>query len=77
MDKDLLDHRKFLEEQLEWSKQQSRILDRIDEKLHEMKHIAEYAINNCKLTYEEINKLNLQLSDLKDEIYSLENSYRL
>ena len=44
MDNDQQDQKKFLEEQLEWSKEQVRILDEIDMRLHEMKRIAEYAV---------------------------------
>jgi hypothetical protein len=75
MDKDQKEQKKFLEQQLQWSKEQSRILEEIEEKLYEMKGLAEYA-----LTYElspiEINKLNEQLNDLKNEVHSLEKQLR-
>ena len=46
MDKDEQEHKKFLEELLEWCKEQDRILEEIDMKLHEMKEIAEYALEH-------------------------------
>lgn len=36
----------FLEEQLEWCKEQDRILYKIETKLYEMEEIAEYAPKN-------------------------------
>ena len=71
MDKDEQEHKKFLEEQLEWCKEQDRILEEIDVKLHEMKKIAEYALEH-ELTSVEIDKLNSQLNELKREVHSLE-----
>jgi hypothetical protein len=71
MDKDDQDHKKFLEEQLEWCKEQDRILEEIDVKLHEMKEIAEYALEHG-LTSAEIDQLNDQLNELKREVHSLE-----
>ena len=46
MDKDQQEQKKFLEEQLEWCKEQDRILEEIEMKLHEMKRIAEYALEH-------------------------------
>ncbi|MFE8696513.1 hypothetical protein ACFYKT_09210 [Cytobacillus sp. FJAT-53684] len=71
MNKDELDHKKFLEEQLEWCKKQDRIFGGIDMKLSEMKKIAEYALQH-ELTSAEIEDLNVQLSELKNEVDSLE-----
>ncbi|MGG3450567.1 hypothetical protein [Domibacillus aminovorans] len=71
MDKDTHDQKRFLEKQLQWSKEQARILDEIDVHLHEMKEIAEYAVKH-ELTLDEIEKLNGQLNELKDVIHSLE-----
>ncbi|MDQ0244751.1 polyhydroxyalkanoate synthesis regulator phasin [Bacillus fengqiuensis] len=71
MDKDNQEHKKFLEEQLEWCKKQDRILEEIDMKLHEMKKIAEYALEH-EFTSAEIAELNGQLNKLKSEVYSLE-----
>jgi hypothetical protein len=71
MDKDEQDRKKFLEEQLEWCKEQDRILEEIDSKLHEMKEIAEYALNH-ELTSVGIDQLNGQLHVLQSEVQLLE-----
>ena len=71
MNKDQKDQKKFLEEQLEWSKEQVRILDEIDMRLHEMKKIAEYAVDH-ELSATEKIRFNNQLKVLKDEVDSLE-----
>ncbi len=71
MDKDIQDQKKFLEQQLQWSREQARILDEIDVRLHKMKEIAEYALEH-ELTSVEIDKLNSQLNELKCEVHSLE-----
>ncbi|MGE8080541.1 hypothetical protein [Peribacillus loiseleuriae] len=71
MDKNLQDQKRFLEQQLQWSKEQTRILDEINVKLYEMKEIAEYVLEH-ELTPEEIEKLNAQMKDLKDVVHYLE-----
>ncbi|MEH7342632.1 hypothetical protein V7122_01905 [Bacillus sp. JJ1532] len=63
--------KKFLEQQLEWSKERSKILAKINNKLHEMKEIAEFSLAH-KFSRTEIHKLNTQLNALKDEVYHLE-----
>lgn len=63
--------KKFLEQQLEWSKDRSKILDAINDKLHKMKEIAEFSLAH-KLSRTEIKKLNMQLNALKNEVYHLE-----
>ncbi len=72
MDQDQQEHKKFLEEQLEWCKEQNRILEEIDTKLHEMKKIAEYALER-ELTLDEIDELNNRLNGLKNEVQFLES----
>ena len=71
MDKTHQDYKTFLEEQLQWCKERDRILEQINEKLHEMKRIAEYALE-CELTSVEMDELNDQLNKLKHEVHSLE-----
>ena len=71
MNKDQQDQKKFLESQLEWTKEQVRILDEIDIRLHEMKEIAEYAVEH-ELSATEKIRLNNQMKDLKAEVDSLE-----
>ena len=63
--------KKFLEEQVEWCKWQDSILEEIENKLHEMKKIAEYARAH-ELTSIEVIKLNKQLNTMKQEVYFLE-----
>jgi polyhydroxyalkanoate synthesis regulator phasin len=71
MDKDQQDQLKFLVELLRWSREQDRILDEINVKLHEMKEIAEYTLK-YELTRNEIEELNGQFNDLKGVVHSLE-----
>jgi len=71
MDKKQQEHKQFLEQQLEWFKKQDRILEAIELKLHEMKKIAQYVVDH-ELTSLEIEQLNVQLNELKDEVQCLE-----
>lgn len=71
MDKNIKEYKEFLEDELKRSKEHSTILDEINIKLHEMREIAEYALNN-NLPKEENNRLNSQLFSLKEEIIELE-----
>lgn len=65
------EQKEFLEQQLQWTKEQIRILDEMDGKLQEMKKIAEYAVEN-DLSIEEVEKLNSQLKELQTEYSFLE-----
>ncbi|WP_078429891.1 hypothetical protein [Alkalihalobacterium alkalinitrilicum] len=65
------DYKVFLEEQLQCTKERVRILDEIDLKLHQMKKMAEYAVENT-LTPGEVDGLNRQINDLKYEVDMLE-----
>ncbi|OKL36341.1 hypothetical protein [Domibacillus mangrovi] len=71
MDKNHQDDKKFLEEQLQWCKEQDSILEEVNVKLHEMKKIAEYVLKH-ELTLAETDELNGQLNKLKREVHSLE-----
>ncbi|MCL9633554.1 hypothetical protein L2095_02350 [Bacillus zanthoxyli] len=71
MVKDDQEHKKFLEQQLEWCKEQDRILEEIEMNLYEMKKVAEYAFNH-ELTSLETDQLNGRLKELKSEVYFLE-----
>ncbi|KAB7706554.1 hypothetical protein F9802_10160 [Bacillus aerolatus] len=75
MDKDHQGHKNFLEEQLQWCKEQDRILEEMNVKLHEMKRIAEYAREH-ELNSAEINELNGQLNELRREVHFLEKQLR-
>lgn len=71
MDKEQQEQKQFLEEQVEWCKQQDRILEQIESKLYEMKELAQYAYSHA-LTQAEADGLNNKLNDLKEEVMSLE-----
>ena len=71
MDKQEQEHKKFLEQQLEWCKKQDRILEEIEMKLYEMKKITQYTLDH-ELTEIEIEQLNVQLNELKSEVHLLE-----
>lgn len=70
-DKDIEEHKKFLEEQIEWYKEQDRILEEIEVKLYEMKEIAEYALE-YELSSDKKDDLNYQLNELKNEVHLLQ-----
>ncbi|KAA9022050.1 hypothetical protein [Niallia endozanthoxylica] len=71
MNKDEQEHKQFLEQQLEWCKEQDRILEEIEMKLHEMKKIAQYALDH-ELTSLELDQLNGQLKELESEVHFFE-----
>ncbi len=71
MDIDQQEQKKYLEQQLQWTKEQVCILDAMNVKLHEMKRIAEYSLEHT-LTAIEIERLNGELDILKNEFSSLE-----
>jgi flagellin-like hook-associated protein FlgL len=75
MEKDLQERKEFLEQQLQWSKEQASILDEIEANLHEMKEIAVYASKH-ELTSDEVEKLNYQLNHLKNVVQYLEKKLR-
>jgi polyhydroxyalkanoate synthesis regulator phasin len=64
-------HKKFLEDQLRWCKERNYILEEIEIRLYEMKSIAEYAAEQ-ELSSVEIESLNGQLNELKNEVFALE-----
>jgi len=71
MDQYRQEQKKHLELQLQWTKEQVCILDKMNVKLHEMKRIAEYALEHT-LSAIEIERLNRELDILKNEFSSLE-----
>ncbi|MEL3960243.1 hypothetical protein MKZ01_03130 [Lysinibacillus endophyticus] len=71
MDKNQEELKKFLQEQVEWCKQQDRTLEKIENKLFEMKKLSEYS-RDYKLSPSEIKNLNDQLNKMRLEIYTLE-----
>jgi hypothetical protein len=75
LDKEQQELKKFLEKQLQWCKEQDRILEEIDSKLHEIRRIAEYALEN-EIHSEKTKELNVQLNELKSEVHTLEKQLR-
>lgn len=63
----------FLQAQLEWCQTQERLLEQIDEKLQEMKQVAEAALDEHLLEWER-EALNGQFHDLRQEVIILEKS---
>ncbi|PIC62951.1 hypothetical protein CSV79_14425 [Sporosarcina sp. P13] len=62
----------LLKEQLEKVKQQDRILEEIENRLHKMKDIATYATDH-RLSAQERNQLNKQMQEHQAAIKSVEN----
>ena len=75
MEKDDQYLKKFLEEQVQWCKEQDHILEEIERKLNEMKKIAQYA-SSYKLNEIEVGQFNKQINDLKKEVHELEKQLR-
>lgn len=71
MNKDQQEEKQFLKEQVEWCKQQDRILEKIESKLYEMRELAQYTWCSS-LTSMEADELNQQLNNLKNEVLLLE-----
>lgn len=67
MNRDDQERKHFIEAQLEWIQKRDAILVEIEEKLHDMKRIAEYARDQV-LSSSELNRLNRQLYDLQQEV---------
>ncbi|WP_153733065.1 hypothetical protein [Sporosarcina obsidiansis] len=63
MDKYQQEQKRFLEEQIEWCKKQDGILEEKEEKLYEMKELAEYTRDH-ELTQLEIDKLKRQFKQV-------------
>ncbi|MCA1040471.1 hypothetical protein LCM00_13240 [Bacillus infantis] len=75
MDNNQQELKRFLEEQLLWCKEQESIMENLDSKLYEMKRIAEYALEH-ELSSKQVEVLNYQLNELKNEVFSLEEQLR-
>ncbi len=74
MERDEQTEKRILVEQLEWTREQARLLDEMDVKLHEMRKIAEYAKEH-ELSPMEIERMNGELNKLIDEYNALERLY--
>lgn len=71
MDRAQQEQKEFLQQHLDWAEEQIHILDKMNEKLYEMKRIAEYVIK-LGLSPIEIDKMNGELQILKIEFSFLE-----
>ncbi|WP_110112521.1 hypothetical protein [Bacillus sp. CGMCC 1.16541] len=69
------EHQQFLEQQLNWCKEQDDILEAIEVKLHEMRDIVMYALG-YELTAFDTRDLNRRLNELKYEVDFLETHLR-
>lgn len=68
----------FLEAQLEWIKQRDALLEQIENRLYEMKQIAEkVAANGDFITVNEKHQLNEWFLQLKSEITKLESRLQI
>ncbi|MEK3764722.1 hypothetical protein [Solibacillus sp. FSL K6-4121] len=68
------DERVFLEAQLNWVKQRDALLEQIENRLYEMKHIAEQIASDVdSMTESEMHQLNERFLILKTEIAELES----
>lgn len=65
------EQKEILEQQLQWTKEQIRILDEMEEILQVMKSLAEYAAKN-DLSEGERSELSRQLEVLKSQYDDLE-----
>lgn len=74
MRQDEQEERRILSEQLEWTREQARLLDEMDDRLHKMKAIAEY-VKAHDLSPFEIEQKNDELNVLIDEYNELERRY--
>ncbi|WP_096437033.1 hypothetical protein [Alteribacter populi] len=65
------EEKQFLTDQLEWVMKQDDIYGQIEQKLHEMKAIAEYCAVP-EVSDLERQELQLEIGKLKEEIFALE-----
>lgn len=67
---------KYLKEKLEWIKYRIEMLDKMEQKLREMKRLAQYAKDN-DLDDKEIKEINVKLNELKDEIAQIDEKSKI
>ncbi len=67
--------KKELEQELQWVQYRQRMLDIIDEKLLQMKKIAQQA-KHGNLTEEELKVLNTRINDLAMQIRAIDSESR-
>ncbi|SHH69750.1 hypothetical protein SAMN02745135_01717 [Caloranaerobacter azorensis DSM 13643] len=66
----------YLKKKLEWVKYRIEILDKMEEKLEEMKKLVRYAKDN-DLDDEEIKEINIKLNRLKNEIVQMDDKSKI
>lgn len=71
MNREQEEQKAFLEQEMERNRQRDTILSRMENKLYEMRAIAEYAAKS-ELPHWETQALNDQLTGLKEEVHTLE-----
>ncbi|WP_236896265.1 hypothetical protein [Clostridium beijerinckii] len=64
-----------LKAELQWVKYRMRMLDIIEEKLLQMRRMAETA-KELKLSAEEINSLNIEIHNLEEQVKALDSESR-
>lgn len=67
--------KKELQQELQWVKYRQKMLDIIDEKLLEMKQLAEL-VKQGNLTAGEVEELNARLNDLAAQVRALDSESR-
>ena len=70
-----MNEKQFLEEQLEWTKEQIILLDKIEEKLQEMKRLAIYARDHQE-NREQIKRIQEQIFRIQQEINMLQHEFK-
>lgn len=66
----------YLKGKLEWVKYRMEMLDKIEEKLSEMKRLTQYAKDN-DLDEEEIKEINDKLNKLKNEVVQMDEESKM
>ncbi|KPU26271.1 hypothetical protein TR13x_10825 [Caloranaerobacter sp. TR13] len=66
----------YLKGKLEWVKYRIAMLDKMEQKLREMKKLVQYVKNN-DLDEEEIKEINVKLNRLKDEIVQMDEKSKI
>lgn len=72
---DNLENKEFLQEKLKWVKYRLEMLDEIENKLKEMRSLAETVKNNT-LNPIKIKEINIKIEQLKKEVIELDEKSR-
>ncbi|RKD32337.1 hypothetical protein [Thermohalobacter berrensis] len=63
--------KEYFEQKLEWVKYRIKMLNKIEEKLREMKGLAKYVKDN-DLDEEEIQEINTKIDSLREEVVEMD-----